>query len=327
LEHGWNLDDAATFEAMSKSCQSGYRHEALFYAGDDGFMDGTLAFVRAAMEAQEPILVVVDQRKLDALREALNGAASEVLFADMAEVGDNPARIIPAWQDFVERHGGSGRRVRGVGEPISTRRAAAELAECHRHEALLNVAFADPHFWLLCPYDTEALDPAVIEEARRNHPFVSEDGVAAGSDRFPGAEALGVPFDAPLPDPPLATSCLLFDRGPLNGLRAFVAGHAEAAGLSRERAADLVLAANEVATNSIRHGGGFGAARIWRADGAIVCEVADAGRIEDPLAGRRRPRAEAIGGRGLWIANQLCELVQLRTFATGTIVRLHMRLP
>jgi anti-sigma regulatory factor (Ser/Thr protein kinase) len=88
-----------------------------------------------------------------------------------------------------------------------------------------------------------------------------------------------------------------------------------------------VLAVNEVATNSIRHGGGVGAARVWRADGAIVCEIADAGRIEDPLVGRRRPDAGTIGGRGLWIANQLCELVQMRTFAAGTVVRLHMRLP
>ena len=37
------------------------------------------------------------------------------------------------------------------------------------------------------------------------------------------------------------------------------------------------------------------------------------------------PRRTPVGGRGLWIANQLCELVQVRTFLTGSVVRLHVR--
>jgi hypothetical protein len=55
-----------------------------------------------------------------------------------------------------------------------------------------------------------------------------------------------------------------------------------------------------------------------------VCEVRDGGRFSDPLVGRRRPTSDRIGGRGLWIANQLCDLVQVRTFATRSIVRLHL---
>jgi len=45
-------------------------------------------------------------------------------------------------------------------------RSPAELAECQLHEALLNVAFdvAIP-FWLLCPYDLEALAADGIDEA------------------------------------------------------------------------------------------------------------------------------------------------------------------
>ena len=31
-------------------------------------------------------------------------------------------------------------------------------------------------------------------------------------------------------------------------------------------------------------------------------------------------------GRGLWLANQLCNLVQIRSSPEGTTVRLHMRL-
>jgi anti-sigma regulatory factor (Ser/Thr protein kinase) len=57
-----------------------------------------------------------------------------------------------------------------------------------------------------------------------------------------------------------------------------------------------------------------------------VCEIRDDGRIGDPLIDRRRPHADQRGGRGLWIANQLCDLVQLRSLPTGGVARLHMRI-
>jgi anti-sigma regulatory factor (Ser/Thr protein kinase) len=89
---------------------------------------------------------------------------------------------------------------------------------------------------------------------------------------------------------------------------------------------DLVLAVTELGANSARHGGGRGRLRIWRDDRRLVCEVGDRGRIVDPLAGRRRPETGQLGGYGLWLANQVCELVQIRTFATGGVVRLHVGL-
>ena len=95
----------------------------------------------------------------------------------MAEVGVNPARIIPAWREFVDTHTGRGRRLRGIGEPIWAQRSPDELVECQRHEALLNLAFADAEdFWLLCPYDVEALEPDVIEKAHHSHPVMVADG-------------------------------------------------------------------------------------------------------------------------------------------------------
>ena len=86
-----------------------------------------------------------------------------------------------------------------------------------------------------------------------------------------------------------------------------------------------MLAVNEVATNSIIYGGGEGTLSLWQSGETVVCEVSDRGRNVDPLAGRRRPRPEALRGRGLWIANQVCDLVQVRAFVSGGVVRLHMR--
>jgi hypothetical protein len=66
--------------------------------------------------------------------------------------------------------------------------------------------------------------------------------------------------------------------------------------------------------------------RIWREDGAVLCEVAGPGRFDDPLAGRRRPLPTEVRGRGLWIVNQLCDLVQLRNRPDGNVVRIRLDL-
>lgn len=314
-------------EGVGPHCAEGYRHEALFYAGEDEFMQGTLPFIRGALAAEEPILVVLGAEKIAVLRGELGGDGEAVVFADMTVLGTNPARIIPAWEDFLLHNAAPDRRIWGIGEPIWAARTPAELAECQRHEALLNVVFSDPAFSLLCPYDTASLPAEVIVEARRNHPLLREGDLLVHSADYPGAELLATPFDEPLPDPPPHAVHSAFDVDSLRAVRALLVAHAVAAGLSEERTGDLLLAVNEVATNSLVHGGGRGGVRIWRDHDALVCEVRDGGRIEDPLAGRRRPPSDSRGGRGLWLANQLCELVQVRVFATGGVVRLHMRLP
>src|SRR4051812_46882908 len=147
------------------------------YAGREEFLASTVPFLREAIDAGEPMLAVLGPLQTGWLQEALNGDAGAVRFADMARVGVNPARIIPAWQDFADEHAGRPRR--GIGEPIWPGRSATELVECARHEALLNLAFADAgEFRLLCPYDTVGLDPAVVAEAHRTHPHVCASGVA-----------------------------------------------------------------------------------------------------------------------------------------------------
>ncbi len=62
-------------------------------------------------------------------------------------------------------------------------------------------------------------------------------------------------------------------------MRGLVTAHAARAGLAEGRAADLLLAVNEVATNSLLHGGGRGTVRLWREADALVCEVRDEGCI------------------------------------------------
>ncbi len=316
----------SAFPARVQPSISGYRHEALLYAGQDEFLASTASFIRDGITAGEPTLVVVSAKKIGLLRTTLGRRAGNVEFADMTDVGANPARIIPAWRDFVNSHVGEGHSLRGIGEPIYPERSSDELAECHRHETLLNVAFDDTvPFWLLCPYDTTTLDPAVIADAEHNHPLLIRRKSEEKSATYLGHQAATAPFTVPLPEAPADAVALSFGSTTLTILRGFVSQRAARAGFRPAAIADLVFAINEVATNSVRHGGGRGILRLWEDDSALVCEIGDVGRLTHPLVGRERPRSEAAGERGLWLVNQLCDLVQVRSFPSGAVVRLRMR--
>jgi anti-sigma regulatory factor (Ser/Thr protein kinase) len=305
-----------------------FRHEALFYSGDDGFLAGTLPFLTAAVEARQPALVVVRPDRIELLRAALAGSGEHVFFADMTAVGRNPARIIPAWREFLDLHAADGRPVRGIGEPIWPARTAAELEECQRHEALLNVAFAtSSSWWLMCPYDVDALGPSVVDEAVRTHPFIREAGEDSMVSCDYRAEEMSTNHSStPLPEPTRCLESVRFTVRQLALVRSTAQSRGSQFGLAEATLEDLVLAVHEIAANSVRHGGGAGRFRLWRDGRSLVAEVSDRGVIDDPLAGRERPGTTSERGRGLWIANQVCDLVQIRAYATGTVVRLHISL-
>jgi anti-sigma regulatory factor (Ser/Thr protein kinase) len=294
-----------------------FRHEAMLYHSPEAFVEGAEPFIRDAVSAGQPILVAIGAAKLELLRSRLGADAEQVVFADMAELGANPARIIPAWQDFVDAN--PGRALRGIGEPIWAERSPTELVECQCHEALLNVAFADAAgFHLICPYDTEQLHGDVLAEAERSHPFVAGAVSGAYRDAVPQ-------FAEPLPEPPADAEEHEITSFSLASLRHVTAAAAEAAGLSPQRVHDVVLAVHEVATNCVRHGGGDGVLLIWRERDTLVCDVRDhgGGIATQRLVGRVRPELSQTSGWGLWLANQLCDLVQLRELPDGSVVRLH----
>lgn len=133
--------------------------------------------------------------------------------------------------------------------------------------------------------------------------------------------------DAPPHAAAASPTLVCTSREDLRHLRAVVATRATAAGLPPGRARDLVLAAHEVAANAHLHGGGSATLTTWTADGCFLCEVADGGDgMSDPQAGTALPPPSQVGGRGLWLARQLCDQVQVSTGASGTVVRLRLSL-
>jgi MEDS: MEthanogen/methylotroph, DcmR Sensory domain len=302
--------------------EQSYRHEAFLWHDRTDYTDGLAPFIGEGLVAGEPVMVATLSEHTDWLREALGKDAKRVKFFDMAELGRNPAKIIPAWQKFIDTEAGGGRPARGVGEPIWAGRFADELIECQLHEAMLNVA-VDPMtpFWLVCPYDAERLDPSVIDEAYRSHPVVIEADAYKGSTQYAGRAHLEAMLGAELPQLAGEPTTIPFSAKNVDRLPRFLKLEGHVAGLGLKQATDLAAATYGVAAGALQRGATGGVIRMWRQPHSVVYEVIDDTFVDDPLAGRRAPVVDSSDA--LWSANQLCDLVQLRSTRSGTTVRLH----
>jgi anti-sigma regulatory factor (Ser/Thr protein kinase) len=297
-----------------------FDHPGLLYRDAAGFLSATVPFVRRAVEAGDPVLAALPGPNLDLLRRALGrGPAGHVDFADMTITGRNPGRIIPGLLlRYTSAH--PGRRVSCVGEPVWPGRTTVEYPACAAHEAMINAVFAEQDLAILCPYDATLLDETAIADAWRTHPFMIDDGVRVTSPSFGDP----VDFNVPLPPPPAGAEFLAYHRmADLPRLRDFVR-HRAAPVLTGDRLEEMVLAAHELAANTIKHTGGSGRIAVWTEPGLFACQVDDSGHITDPLAGRVPPDPLLPSGRGLLLVNQICDLVRIHTAPAGTTIRTHI---
>jgi anti-sigma regulatory factor (Ser/Thr protein kinase) len=299
---------------------TGFQHQALIYDGAEEYLAGAVPYLKAGLEAGQRILVAVGPGQTELLQDELGQDSELIRFVDMREVGRNPALIIPLWAAFIDEN--KGVSVRGIGESVWAARSAAALDECRRLESLINTAFDRGTAWdLLCPYNAGSLGDEVLAQIAHSHPFVNRGGCSEKSHSFGEDEDC---FGGEMVPPTATPESLDFDVTMLGEVRRRVTAAAERAGMESGEVADLVTATSELAANSVMHGGGSGTLRLWQEDERLLAEVEDRGRIEEPLVGRIQPDIHQEGGRGLWLANQLCDLVQIRSNAAGTTVRLHL---
>jgi anti-sigma regulatory factor (Ser/Thr protein kinase) len=296
-------------------------HEADFFSGTEDLLVRTVPFLREALAAGEPTLVMLHPERAAAVRKALGADADGVCFLDKS-LHWNPGSLIPKWRAFLDEQDRPW--VRGVDEPLRAGARSAEIAEAQLHERLLNEAFSGTGRGLLlrCLYDTDTFGPRELADARATHAVIGGELPEAVIDVVAGPDL----FAAGLPSPPPRAH-----REPFAGARSLawtrrqVLVRARLAGLPPERSYDLVMAVNELVTNSITHGGGNGLLSIWQEEGHLVCDVHDRGRLDD-RTGRRTPSLSWRYGRGLWLVHSLCDLVQLRSSQAGTTARVHMAL-
>jgi anti-sigma regulatory factor (Ser/Thr protein kinase) len=310
-----------------------FSHPAVFYYGERDYLATLVPFVRAGLEAGDPVAVAVPGPRLKLLRDELRQAgtaADQVRWTDMTVAGRNPGRIIPGvLRAFADLHPAAD-RVRIVSEPGWPGRSRAEYSACVHHEALINLAFAGRAVTILCPYDAAGLDPDVLADAAATHPVVIDhDGEQASTAYAPGKiiERANQPLDGTGADTGGSDLVVLhFDAGNLAEARGFAAEHATRLGLSADRIPDLEVAVNELAANSLVHGGGQGTLRVWADEDQLLCQVDDGGHLTDPLAGRLPVGLASDGGRGLLLVHHIADLVRVHTTPVSATIRLHFAL-
>lgn len=303
-----------------------FHHVALVYHTAADYVAGTVSFVRSALSRGSPVLVVVPPDNLDLIRTALGDDTRRVSFADMTVVGRNPAALLSGVvSDFVAAH--PGQRTAIIGEPVWPERTEVEYPACVAHEALVNTVLAGHDLETLCLYDARRLDTRIVADAYRTHPLLEQRGKRRRSTAYTDPLALVDEFNLPLPPPPADAAVLDYtDRSALPRVRLFVSRQAGAAGLAEERVREVVVAANELASNTVEHTAEGGRVVVWTDPGVLVCQVEDTGYLPDPLVGRLRPDVTRSRGRGLLFVNQLGDLVRVHTRPGYTGFRLHFLL-
>jgi anti-sigma regulatory factor (Ser/Thr protein kinase) len=300
---------------------SGLVHRALVHGGEEEVLTHLAAFARQGVADGEATMILASPRRLQALRRELGTDAG---------VGWIPnhlasMRVGTAFDD-VRRHmagrAGEG-RLRVAADWDLTGRTVSERRAFMRWEAAATAILAGVDATFLCCHD--GADVEVAAGARATHPEV---WTAAGWARDPAYRAPDVHLrDCEAPAPPRDEPMPLGDPWDLAPLRERIAWAGAGAGVDAGALADFGIAANEVAANALWHARGPRDARVGVTDGALVCEVRDSGPGLDPLTAHVPPVAGVSGGRGLWIAHQLADVVQVIPADGGSRVRLEVGLP
>lgn len=319
---GRSVQDAPAHAVASHaSSEGGLTHLAYLYEDERDYLSYLSAFASAGLRNSEPVFVAVPGPRSALLRERVGAESPLVRYGAMTETGRNPARLIPELREFLDEH--PGQRVRYIGESIWPGRSGPELCEAHRHEALMNLAFATAAVTIVCPYDVRGLEASVVGWAQCTHPAIVRNGRTQSAGGYGGQGVLPAECEEPLPAPPADAQKLRYETS-LRPVRELVSGYAARLGMAEDRITNLVIAVGEITANTLRHTPAEGTLWVWHTPEEILCQVRDQGWISDPLAGRRR-RSPEESGHGLWVVNQVCDLVEIRTSQTaGTVIRLHM---
>lgn len=111
----------------------------------------------------------------------------------------------------------------------------------------------------------------------------------------------------------------------LSRARARVVESATGAGIDTDRAGKLAIAVSEIATNALVHADGTAHLQIITTTDSFVVEVSDHGPGLPGDQAVELPSPDQDRGRGLWLADQLCDRVEVISTPIGTRIALSMR--
>lgn len=299
----------------------GSAHLVTVYDSPDAFVEVVADFLLDGLARGDRLLAAVRPDRYAWLADALGPEADAIGFLDARTAYRPQAAVIATAFAYLEAE--PGRPARVVAEQALAERSPAEVRDYLCLEAAVNLVFAGSPISLLCPYDLGALADPVLAESVRVHPHALTARGPRPNASFADPRAY-LAGKRPAPAPAGAATLAVGSTGELGTARAFVAARAAESGLDQDRTAAATTAVVEVLTNALVHGLPPVSLQAYVEDGALVHHVRDAGPGPlDPLAGWLPPALEARGGRGLWIARQCCDALEVAADATGSHVRIH----
>ncbi len=290
----------------------GYYHQALCYDSDEGMVGSAVPFLTGGVEAGEPSVVALDDRKAALVRNALPAGSPVVFLADGATYS-RPATAIRSYRKLLADHVAEGAgQIRIFGEVPAL--GEREWDAWARYESAINHAFDDFPLWSMCTYDMRTASEQVLSDVLRTHPRAVLPGPRqVTSETFVEPPAFLALRRAVVADPLQAATprVELINPTPAEARRA-VRATAPAA-LSLEVVDDLEVAVSETVTNAHRYGLLPAGLRLWTDDARVVVEVTDRGTgPKNPFAGLLPVGGPmSAGGFGLWITHQSCDQVTL----------------
>lgn len=302
----------------------GYLHDALFYESDEELLAAAVPFLRAGLDGSDGAVLACADRNATQLAGALQ-YDPRILLLDRSEL----YRRVPVAIETIVRTAGDGvsagaDRVRLAGE-IDFDRPGWE--EWTRFEALSNAVFEPCPLWSVCLYDTRRARAEVLEAARRTHQGLITAAGRVRNPQYVSPAEFFREFAMDRPDPLEATVPAIELDGVIDlallrqRVRELLAG----SGARPETVYGFVFAVSEVATNALEHGRPPVTVRVWTGQDRSVCTVADHGDgFGDPLSGYQPPRDDDTGrgGRGLWMARRMCDVVSAARTSDGFTVRI-----
>ncbi|MEV5572622.1 sensor histidine kinase [Spirillospora sp. NPDC052269] len=305
------------------------RHRALLYASDDEFREAAIAYLAEGAAAGDVLVAILPEARRRLLLAPAAAGLGKIEFLDASDWYSGPAKTIASFHERGRTDWWGRGRLRVLTEPPWDGRSPLEIVEWQRHESVLNVAFAATPTLLTCAYDIRTVPGDVLAGVGRTHPAFADAAGEWPSPSYTDPAAFYAECNrSPLGPPPRAAEHRRFTTGQLPDVRRFLSGRAERYGLPSDRRLPFLLAANEVATAVIRHGGGQGDLWVWATADELVCELTDpAARVEDRFLGHIPPRLDRPTEAAMWAVRCLCHIVEIRSDArAGTRIRLHVRL-
>ncbi len=301
----------------------GIFHEAAIYGSDAELRDAALPFLNAGLDAREPTYVILGPHGDDLMRREL-GEPEGLHYLSASEVYVNPATTIKGYRDVLTAELAAGaEQVRFITE-VPHPGTGSVWDWWGRYESAVNEIFADLPVWAICTYDERTTPAGVLGEVLRTHPYVvGADGEHATNERYESPAAFLAQRSCPYIDPlesgeplvELVDPSLIEARGAAFTVTEALFGPATAD--------NLALAVSEVVANAQRHGRAPVELRLWAGNDRIVATIKDNGAgIHDATIGLAPVGPDQSGGRGLWIANQLCDHLGITRSDDGFLVRL-----